>query len=583
MADARTMLELLQAPTEGYEDEIVILANLADNFELKVGLLQLVTSSQFHGFERDDPYAHIGWFNKIISTVKYQNVSNEAIKLTLFPFSLDRAAQIWLEKEPPRSILTWEDLVSKFVNHFFPPSKTINLKNDITNFQQRFDESFGEAWDRFKDLLLSTTTSSPSPSPDVTALTEIVKELVLMNKATQQATMKAIEETCVTCGGPHPYYECLAIGGNTFDTYAAIGTYNQGGNRYRPQGDPNYRASNQMGPPSFPPPNRQSPSSSGSLPSDIVANPRGDVKAITTRSGVLYEGPSIPPTSSLPKEVERESEVTRDKPNLKPSIPYPSRLNNQKLQEKTNNQMMKFLQIFQRLHFDISATDALLHMPKFASTFKSLLTLADLGAIINLMPLSVWKKLSLPELTPTRMTLELANRSVSYLVGVVEDVFVKVGKFHFLAEFFVVDYDVDPRVSLILERPFLRTARALIDVHGEELTLRVNDEAITFKVGHTSRYSRNYYDEPANQINVIDVACEEYAQEVLGFLDSSTSGNPTPLDPIIASSSTSFTPFEGGDFILEEIETFLHTPYKPSNLDDDYYDTEGDILTLRNC
>ncbi|GJY09103.1 reverse transcriptase domain-containing protein, partial [Tanacetum coccineum] len=404
---------------------------------------------------------------------------------------------------------------------------------------------------------------------------------------------------------------------------------------------------------------RQSPSGSGSLPSDTVANPRGDVKAITTRSGVAYEGPSIPPTSSsLPKEVEREPEVTRDKvqttssestahvhpsvvrdpilepevvlkPNLKPSIPYPSRLNNQKLQEKTNNQMMKFLQIFQRLHFDISFADALLHMPKFASTFKSLLSnkeklfelastplnenclavllkklpeklgdpgkflipcdfpelveclaLADLGASINLMPLSVWKKLSLPELTPTRMTLELANRSVAYPVGVAEDVFVKVGKFHFPADFVVVDYDVDPRVPLILGRPFLRMARALIDVHGEELTLRVNDEAITFKVGHTSRYSRNYYDESVNQINVIDVACEEYAQEVLGFSDSSTSGNPTPSDPIIASSSPSFTPFEGGDFILEEIETFLHTPDKPSNLDDDYYDTEGDILYL---
>ncbi|GJY23844.1 reverse transcriptase domain-containing protein [Tanacetum coccineum] len=160
------------------------------------------------------------------------------------------------------------------------------------------------------------------------------------------------------------------------------------------------------------------------------------------------------------------------------------------------------------------------------------------------MPLSVWKKLSLPELTPT------------------------------------LDYDVDPRVPLILGRPFLRTARALIDVHGEELTLRVNDEAITFKVGHTSRYSRNYYDETVHQVNVIDVACEEYAQEVLGFSDSSTSGNPTPSDPIIASSSPSFTPFEGGDFILEEIETFLRTPDELSNLDDDYYDTEGDILYL---
>ncbi|GJS25298.1 reverse transcriptase domain-containing protein [Tanacetum coccineum] len=523
MTDTRTMSELLQAPTEGYGDAIVLPLILAENFELKVGLLQLVTSSQFHGFERDDPHAHIRWFNKITSTLEYQNVSNEAIKLMLFPFSLDGATQIWLEKEPPHSILTWEDLVFKFVNYFFPHSKTTNLKNDITNFQQRFDESFGEAWDRFKVLLhslnaaaggnllnrtprdaltiienkskvhisqnkpivskVSTTTSSPSPSSDVTALTEIVNELVLMNKATQQATVKAIEETCVTCGGPHPYYESLATGGNTFDACAAVGTYNQGGNGYCPQGDQNYHASNQMGPPYFPPPNvqnsqnynqnrynqnqgnyqalnnqgfnqqrgqnfnqgnnnyqapnyqapnnqaqvgplnellnymksneatlramqtqmcnmkselrnefkssftnqfssietktnklenqnnqimnmltnltiqRQGPLCSGSLPSNTVANPRGDSKAVTTRSGVSYDGPTIPTTSSpLPKEVEREPEATKDKvrttnlgstahvqplvvqvpipepyvalkPNPKPSIPYPSRLN----------------------------------------------------------------------------------------------------------------------------------------------------------------------------------------------------------------------------------------------------------------
>ncbi|GKC97458.1 reverse transcriptase domain-containing protein, partial [Tanacetum coccineum] len=151
--DTRTMSELLQAPTEVYGDAIVIPAILAENFELKVGLLQLVTSSQFHGFERDDPHSHIRWFNKITSTLKYKNVLHEAIKLILFPFSLEGIAQIWLEKEPPRSIHTWEDLVYKFVNYFFPYSKTTNLKNDITNFQQWFDETFSEAWGRFKDLL----------------------------------------------------------------------------------------------------------------------------------------------------------------------------------------------------------------------------------------------------------------------------------------------------------------------------------------------------------------------------------------------------------------------------------------------
>ncbi|GKC41591.1 reverse transcriptase domain-containing protein [Tanacetum coccineum] len=325
----------------------------------------------------------------------------------------------------------------------------------------------------------------------------------------------------------------------------------------------------------------QSPSGSGSLPSNTIANPRGDLKAITTRSSVTCDGPTIPTTSSpLLKEVERELEATKDKmqttnlgstahvqppvvqvpipeldvtlkPNPKPSIPYPSRINDQKLREKVNNQMLKFLQI---LHFDLSFADALLHMPKFASTLTSLLSnkeklferentplnencsvldeclaLADLGTSINLMPLSVWKKLSLQELTPTRMTRELANRSVAYPVGVAEDVFVKVGKFHFLADFVVVDYDVDPRVPLILERPFLRT----------------------------------------------------YAQEVLRFSDSSKSGNLTPsLDPIITTSSPSLTPFEGRDFILEEIEACVTSDLIPPGIDDANFDPEGDILLL---
>ncbi|GJT39878.1 reverse transcriptase domain-containing protein [Tanacetum coccineum] len=171
--------------------------------------------------------------------------------------------------------------------------------------------------------------------------------------------------------------------------------------------------------------------------------------------------------------------------------------------------------------------------------------LADLGASINLMPLSIGKKLSLPKLTPTRMTLELADRSITRPKGLAEDVFVKVGKFHFPTDFVVVDFEADPRVPLILERSFLRTGRALIDVYGEEITLRVNDEA------------------------------------VLGFSTNSKSSNPTPSsNPILSSTTPLFTPFEGGDFILEEIETFLQTPDEFTDLDDDFYDTEGDILYL---
>nr|GEV62203.1 reverse transcriptase domain-containing protein [Tanacetum cinerariifolium] len=148
MAD-RTMEELLQAPTEVYGEAIVISKNLAENFEIKTNLLQLVQTNKFYGFKRDNPHTHISNFKRMTSTLKYRDVPNDAIKLMLFPYSLKGA----LEFEPPNSILTWDDLVNKFVNQFFPPSKTTHLKNEISRFTQRFKETFGEAWERFKEML----------------------------------------------------------------------------------------------------------------------------------------------------------------------------------------------------------------------------------------------------------------------------------------------------------------------------------------------------------------------------------------------------------------------------------------------
>ncbi|GJT98121.1 reverse transcriptase domain-containing protein [Tanacetum coccineum] len=205
------------------------------------------------------------------------------------------------------------------------------------------------------------------------------------------------------------------------------------------------------------------------------------------------------------------------------------------------------------------------------------LALADLGASINLMPLSIWKELSLPALTKTRMILELADRTISTPTGIAEDVFVKVGTFFFPVDFVVVDYVADPRVPLILGRPFLRTARALIDVHGEQMTLRHDDQSVTFKVGDTKTFSYNII-ESVNRVDVIDIACEEYVQEVL---EISESGNPTSTsDLMIDSRSPSFTPFGGSDFLMEEIDEFLeHDDSIPPGVDG-IYDSEGDTVYL---
>ncbi|GJU92969.1 reverse transcriptase domain-containing protein [Tanacetum coccineum] len=320
-------------------------------------------------------------------------------------------------------------------------------------------------------------------------------------------------------------------------------------------------------------------------------------------------------------------------PNQRTSIPFPSRRNDERRRDKANDQIEKFFKIFRDLSFEISFTDALTLMPKFASTLKTLIgnkeklsemartplnencsavilnklpkklgdpgrflipcefsgintcnALADLGASINLMPYSVWKNLSLPELTPTGMTLELADRSITEPIGIAKDVRLMVGKFQFPADFVVVDFEPDPRVPLILGRSFLKTSRALIDVYEGEITLRVGKEAITFNLDQTSRYTANYNHMTANRIDVIELACEEYSQEVLGFSDSVAYGNPSPdYDPIVSNSSPTLTPFGDSDFLLlEEANAFIAINDEPISreIDATYYDPEGDILIL---
>ncbi|GJR22720.1 reverse transcriptase domain-containing protein [Tanacetum coccineum] len=606
------------------------------------------------------------------------------------------------------------------------------------------------------------TTSRESVSKTDERIDKLADQLstlveIVSKKVVTPAPVKAVEEICVTCSGPHAWYNCPNTDNNQSSVCAATGTYNQV--------NPPNRVSNQMAPPGFAPvqnngqnrynqnqgqgnnfnrgsnfhgnqgfqaqnnhalnfqnqgfqnqpfqvPNNQvqqefsnefstykrtndqmmrnmqnqinslkgevkneiqnmmktqqailmnqqnvfqtnfqnmlsgffqnQASTSGTLPSNTIPNPKGEMKAITTRSGVAYEGPSIPTNPSPKKVVERETEETTDKeqtnfqgstahipppvnpipilePDVpktlpKPNIPYPSRRNDQKSRDKASNQMEKIFQIFQDLRFDISFADALLLMPRFAPTIKSLLmnkekllelakiplnencsamllkklpeklgdpgkflipcnfpgmdvchALADLGASINLMPLSFWKKLSLPELTPTRMTLELADRSITYPKGLAEDVFVKVGKFHFPTDFVVVDFEADPRVPLILGRSFLRTGRALIDVYGEEITLRVDNEAVTFNLDQTTRYSSTN-DKSVNRIDIIDKVCEEYAPELLRF-NKSSGGNPTS-EPLTS------------EFILEEIEAYLKDDLISSEIDHVDCDPKGDICLI---
>ncbi|GJX97440.1 reverse transcriptase domain-containing protein [Tanacetum coccineum] len=590
--------------------------------------------------------------------MKFPNVPSTSVKLMLFPFSLEGAARIWLEKEPPRSILTWDDLVSKFINKFFPPSKTTNLRNEITRFQQRFDETFYEA--------LEPICNDPS---------------LLGHKSQAPTPVKAVEESYVTCGGAHSYRNCPATNGNIYRdniqeyvSQAAAANYNLGNtgylapiaNKIRPPGFPpvqnnqnnqgtnqnrynqgnnfnqnrgnnynqnrgnNYNQGQIYQPPVNQPPVHQAPPyqapapqtqgvtktnfesyvkandavirnmqdqnqnlqnqmthltdmlskfvnantasslGTGSLPSNTVTNPKEDLKGITTRSGVAYKGPTIPTTSS-PKVVERETKVTKDTmpptnngstkdvqppvvlvvhhesisepviapvsapmPNQKISIPFPSRRNEERRREKANDQIEKFYEIFRDLSFEISFTDALMLMPKFASTVKALIK----------------NKEKLSEMARTPLNENCSAVILNKLPKKLGD-----------AGQFLIPY-----------------------VYEGEITLRVGREAITFNLDQTSRYTANYNHMTANRIDVIDMACEEYSQEVLGFSNVISSGNPTPYyDPIVSTSSPTLTPFGDSDFLLfEEADSFLAIEDDPTSpeVDPTYYDPDGDILLL---
>ncbi|GJT05758.1 reverse transcriptase domain-containing protein [Tanacetum coccineum] len=646
MADNRTMAQLLEAPTEGYEDAIVVPEITANNFEIKHGLLNLVQNKQFFGHDKEDPHAHIRYFNKITSTMKFPNVPNTSVKLMLFPFSLEGAARIWLEKEPPQSILTWDDLIAHQIDTFYN-SLNSNDQDSLNsaaggNFLDKMPreclkiiESKSKVrQSRSKAIVskVSTSSSTPAVSSDVAELKDMVRALIL-DKKNQTPAPAPVKASCKL-----RVNQASGVSKTDFESYvnANDAVMQNMQNQMTNITDLLTKIVNS---------NQASTSSSGSLPSNTIANPKGELKAITTRSGVSYDGPQIPPPV-----VEVETEVTKDTvlpngstkdvqppivqvdepvvmPRTKTTLPYPSRVNKEKIHEKDDLLALKFMEIFRNLHFELSFADALLHMPKFAPMFRKLLNnkdkileltktpvnencsavilktfpeklgdpgrflipcdfpeldeclaLADLGASINLMPLSVFEKLNLQRLTKTRMILELADRSTSTPTGIAEDVFVKVGTFYFPADFVVVDYDADPRVPLILGRPFLRTARALIDVHGEKMTLRHDDQSVTFKVGDTKKFSYNAI-ESVNKVDFIDITCEEYSQEVLGFSEVLANENSTPsFEPIVDTTSPTLTPFEGSDFILEEIEAELSDTSYKSGIDDAECDPEEDIL-----
>nr|GFA08435.1 reverse transcriptase domain-containing protein [Tanacetum cinerariifolium] len=528
MADNRTMAQMLQAPIEGYEDEIVVPPINANNFELKQTLINLVQSNQFTG--RQDPHNHLLFFNKVTSTFRHPEVPNTTVKLLLFPFFLEGEARIWLDKKPPRSILPWEDLVSKFINQFFPLSKTTYLRNEITNFLQKSNETFNKAWERFKDLLrqcphcgfselhqldtfynalnpndqdaldsaasgnllekipreflsiieskskvrysrsrvtdvranvyATLSSSSQSNSFDLQQIAAALEDKLdirmnrfekslnkMKNSFTPTAPLKEVTEVCVTCGSNHSYNQCpLTRGGNDYlvfhdniQQFQTVAVENFIQNRQN--------VSTQTRPPGFHQPTQQNNNQNRFQGNNLNQNRQPN-------QGALFQNYKLIELTKTPLNENCSAVVMK------------------KLPEKLGDPC-RFL-----IPCDFIGLD-------------NCLALADLGASINLMPLSIWKKLRLPTLNDTKMVLELADRTISKPTGVAENVFVKVGKFYFPADFVILDFVADPCVPLILGRPFLSTAHALIDVYEGEITLRHDDQSLTLKCGDTPSISYN--------------------------------------------------------------------------------------------
>nr|GEX57764.1 hypothetical protein [Tanacetum cinerariifolium] len=290
MADQRTMWELLRAPIEDYAAAIVVPPILAEQFELKHSLINMMTSDQFFGLEKDNPHDHIRWFNKITSTIIYKDVPNLAIKLMLFPFSLAGAARRWLEKEPPHSILTWEDLVSKFIKEFFPPQEQQIFVMKFLTFNNGLMNRFMRDG---KDLLRTC------PHHGFTDLHQLDTFYNALNPDNIQGYVSA---AAVNYNQVVPLSELKKIKRMNEANMKAMQTQiNNVKNELRNEMKNSIQASmsnqtnelkNMMA--SFFKMNIASTSGSGPLPSNTIANPKGELKAITTRSCIVLDGPSIP-------------------------------------------------------------------------------------------------------------------------------------------------------------------------------------------------------------------------------------------------------------------------------------------------
>nr|GEX88770.1 reverse transcriptase domain-containing protein [Tanacetum cinerariifolium] len=504
--------------------------------------------------------------------MKQNGVSNDGLRLSLFPYSLTHHAIAWYNRLPRNSIHSFDDMMRKFLSKYFPPSMVTNLRNDITKLEQKPHELLFEAWERYK---LSIDRCLNHNMLLVTQIDTFYNGLKLSHRDTinvvaggtfMQKTLEECYELIENMTAHHNHWDTSAIRDETSrNIYFTSTTESLEVVRHLEMMNKIFSKMRQFqtikavdtkcetcgGPHSF----TECPAVGGYTQETTYA---------TTA------GPSVSPSSSSSssKEVDREPEtitdqvLTRSTNNVPPLVVHPSPAStsfsnnsSSKMPEVTKDTVQPSTKNIQP---PVAQTQIPIYEPVVNPKPKP--TIPYPSRVNKASFLNNKEKLF-------NLATTLVNENCSAVIfKKLPEKLGDPGKFLISCDFLEFDECL---------------ALADLDVYGEELTLRVDDEAITFKVGQTSKYSYNDA-ESINRVDVIDVACEEYVQEVLGFFDNSKSGNPTPTsNPIIALSSPSLTLFEGGDFILEEIEAYLKSESIPPGVDDTNLDLEGDIHLLK--
>nr|GEU44103.1 reverse transcriptase domain-containing protein [Tanacetum cinerariifolium] len=579
VTDLRTMEELCQPSLNDRGGPIASISIQETNFGLKNDMIQQVQNScQFHGLPGDDANKHLDKFLHVTQSIKVNEVIKDAFCLYLFPHSLTHHATTWFDRLPRNSINTFEQMAKMFLGKYFPPSMVTKLRNEITNFLQRLDESLFEPWEHYKLLIYRFPNHNMLP---VTQMDTFYNSLTLrhrdtINVAAGGTFMKRRPEEC------YDLIENMIAYHNDWDTSAQR---SESSSSITSSFDPKIMALKAEMPLLAKPRTYMLREPTKVILTNLKGNNQGRNQFF---QGATH-GQNPPQAYQAPAYQEPAYQALSCQASVhQPPIPQPQVLTTNEFTNfmKANYGILKNMQTSMT-----SLTNSNLELKNMFGQFMKMNNASSSGSGTlpgNIITNPKEDQKGITTRSGTAYQGPMILTTSSSLLEVLERE-TEVTKDTVLPTNNGSTKDVQPPVvqtktPVINYEPVVApTERALIHVFEGELTLRVGKEAITFNLDQTSRYSANYNDMTANQIDVIDMACKEYSQKVIGFSNMIASGNPTPYyDPIVSTSSSTLTPFGDRDFLLEEVDALLTLEDDGTlpEVDHSYFDPEGDILLL---